>query len=117
MKNELNLSPSPDNHQPFLSLPATAAGRWSIRFLTIGVLFFVLFQLLVLSGQRGGDTFFDNLWLAIAILPAGLGFLSGGAAAAVAVIRRRERSFLAFIALLIGLLVLIFISGEFISPH
>jgi undecaprenyl pyrophosphate phosphatase UppP len=56
------------------------------------------------------------------ILPGGaiLGFicgLVGGVLALIAVIRQHERSWLVWLAVLVGLSVLVFILGEFLIPH
>ena len=74
-------------------------------------------MLLVASGQRGGQTFSDNLLLAIP------GFVGGGSAVAssiigvIAIWHRQERAWSVYIATLIGLSATIFILGEFITPH
>jgi len=98
-------------------LPKTPLGKWSTASIVAFVIFFAAFQLLVASGQRGGETFFSNLVLTIPILLAGssgvLAFLTG----VISVIRNRERSILVFLATSIGLFVLIFWLGEVISPH
>jgi len=98
-------------------LPKSYPGKWSIGSLAAFVVFFVTFQLLVASGQRGGETFFSNLVLTIPILLAGaagvLSFLTG----IIGVIRNRERSILVFLAMLVGLFVLLFSIGEVAFPH
>lgn len=68
-------------------------------------------------GQRGGETFFSNLLLAIpGILAAILGTLSF-VTGVVAVIKNKERSTLVYLATIIGLLVTLFWLGEIIFPH
>jgi len=98
-------------------LPKTPLGKWSTGFIGAFVVFFVTFILLVASGQQGGDTFFSNLVLGIPGLLAGasgvLAFLTG----LIGVIRNKERSILVFLAMLIGLYVLVFGLGEVIFPH
>lgn len=101
----------------FLGLPRTRAGKWSLGLLAGCLLAFFLMQLLVVSGQRGGDTFLDNLWLSLPALAGLLCALAAGAMAAVAVIRHGERSLFAFLALLLGLLLLVFLVGEIATPH
>ena len=98
-------------------LPQSALGKWSVGLLAAFVVFFAVFELLVASGQRGGETFFSNLALTIPILFAGasgvLAFVTGLAG----VVRNRERSILVFLAMLVGLSVLLFWIGEVIFPH
>jgi hypothetical protein len=76
-----------------------------------------VFQILVASGQRGGETFFSNPWLALSILPAAGFAIAAGVAAAGGIFWRRERSLFSFIALFLGLLVAVFVLGEIIVPH
>ena len=98
-------------------LPKSHLGKWSTRLIAAFVVFFVEFQLLVALGQRGGETFFSNLALTIPILLAGtsgvLAFLTG----LTGVIRKREQSILVFLAMLVGLFVLLFSIGEVMFPH
>jgi len=97
--------------------PHTPLGRRSVGFTTGSVLLFGVFFLLIASGQKGGDSFFSNLWLSGTILPAAGLALAGGAVGAVAVVRDRERSMSVFAAVLLGLVVLMFILGELVFPH
>lgn len=55
-------------------MPKTRLGKWSAGLIITFLLLFVIFQLLVASGQRGGETFSDNLTLSIpALLMAAAG--------------------------------------------
>jgi hypothetical protein len=98
-------------------LPKSYLGKWSIGLIAAFAVFFVIFQLLVASGQRGGETFFSNLALTIPMLLAGtsgvLAFLTG----LIGVIRNRERSILVFLAILVGFFILLFSIGEVVFPH
>jgi len=92
-------------------------GRWSIGLTITLFLFFVLFQLLVASGQRGGETFFSNLALTIPILLAGISGVSVFITGIIGIIKSKERSVFVFLTTMIGFLVLIFWLGEIVSPH
>jgi hypothetical protein len=78
---------------------------------------FAAFFALVISGQKGGDTFFSNPWLA--------GTMTAGAAAAIAaagfglfsIVRERERSIAVFVTTTFGLLVLAYAILEVAFPH
>lgn len=50
----------------------------------------------------------------IAMMACGL---AAGVLALIAVVRRRERSFLVWLPLLGGVFVIVFLLGEFLSPH
>ena len=77
-----------------LTLPSTRAGWWAAGLAAGFFRFFGLCMILVAAGHRGGDTFFDNLWLSGTMLAAGFSAFAGGVRAAVAIVRRRERSML-----------------------
>jgi len=97
--------------------PKTKLGRWSVGLIAAFFILFAIFQLLVGSGQQGGETFSDNLLLSIpALLMATMGiaaFVTG----IIAIIKHKERSILVFISSLIGFLVLDFVLGEIFFPH
>lgn len=98
-------------------MPKTRLGKWSVALIVVVFLLFAAFQLLIASGQRGGANFLDNLVLTIPILVAGicgvLAFFTGVGG----IMFRRERSVLVFLAAAMGLFVLVFALGEFLSPH
>lgn len=98
-------------------IPQTKLGKWSVKFVGLFVLFMIVFYSLIKAGYRGGDTFFSNPPLAISIILAGisgtLAFITGF----FSVAKYKERSFLVFVAIAIGLFVIIFISGEIMTPH
>jgi hypothetical protein len=98
-------------------LPKTTPGKWSAGLTAGLIVFFLIARLIVASGQQGGETFFDTPAISI---PMALAATCGVAAFIVGlagIIRNKERSILVFITTLIGLFVLIFIIGEFASPH
>ena len=99
------------------ALPKSYLGKWSIGFITAFIVLFVVFQLLVASGQRGGETFFSNLALTIPILLAGISGVLAFFTGIIGVIRNGERSILVFLAMLIGFFVLLFSIGEVVFPH
>jgi hypothetical protein len=97
--------------------PNTRSGWWSVGLMVGFLVFFSLFLTLVASGQRGGETFVSNPWLAWSILPAVGSAIAAGMMATVAIFWRRERSIFSFIALFLGLLVLVFVFGEIEFAH
>lgn len=78
---------------------------------------FGIFFALVASGQRGGDTFFSNLWLSIPVLAAAALAISGAVVGSVAVLGRRERAIAVFAVIAFGLFVAAFAAGELVFPH
>jgi hypothetical protein len=97
--------------------PRTIPGKLSIGLIGGLCLFFALLVILVAAGQRGGDTFFSNPALAITGLLAGLSGIAAFFTGVIAIIKSRERSVFVFLAAFIGLDVLLFCLGEFLSPH
>ncbi|MBI5037673.1 MAG: hypothetical protein HZC01_03160 [Candidatus Kerfeldbacteria bacterium] len=97
-------------------MPKTKLGKWSAWCLAFFVIFFAIAQIIVASGQEGGETFFDNLYISI---PMTLVWLSGVFAfifGSISITKSKERSVLVFIATGIGFLMLVFILGEIFGP-
>jgi len=85
-----------------------------------GAVFVVLvsaFGLLVASGQRGGQDFFDNLWLTIPILAAYVASVVAFALGAVALASAGERSIVVVGVTILGLLITSFGVLEVLFPH
>ena len=97
-------------------VPSTTAGRWSAALLAGAAVCFAAFFFLVMSGQRGGDTFFSNPWLSGTILVAAGLAIAAGIVGLTAAIRHGERSVLVGIAIVLGLLVVLFVVGEVVFP-
>ena len=76
-----------------------------------------IFFVAVAAGQRGGDRFFDNPWLAVPGLVAWFCGAAAGVAALWAIVRRAERAPVVFLVGVVGLLVLAFGVVEFAFPH
>jgi hypothetical protein len=105
---------SPLTHgRRFHLLPGTSPGRWSIGLLVAGLAFFLLTTISVAAGQSGGA----NPLILLPMGAAGVSTLLGGATAALAIIRRGERAVVVFAPLIIGVLVALFLIGEFTTPH
>lgn len=96
--------------------PSTRPGRLASLLALAFVVLFTVFTLLIVAGQRGGETFSDNLVLSLTGLAAMVASLAAGSAGIVAIVRG-ERSLPAFGAAAIGVVVLFFVVGELISPH
>lgn len=86
-------------------MPKTPLGKLSVGLILAFAAWFGLFQILVASGQEGGEGPLDNLWLTIPILlAAGCAFASA-ATGITGILKARERSPFVFISSLIGVLV------------
>ena len=98
-------------------IPSTVPGKWSIRLIFTFIVLFSLFQVLVAAGQRGGAAFFSNLLLAVPMVIAGICGVASFVTGLIGVIAKGERAILVYIAMAIGLCILLFILGEIIFPH
>ncbi len=106
-------APTIDRRTP----PRSTHSRYAVRLLAASLGALGVFSALVAAGQRGGDTFFSNLWLTVPFLAAALAGLGGGTAATLAIVKDRDRSLGVVVALVWGLIVLFFTGGELIFPH
>jgi hypothetical protein len=97
--------------------PKTSPGKWSLYLIGGFFLCLAFLILMAASGQRGGETFSDNLMLAIPGLLAALCGIAAFCTAIIAIFKSKERSVLVFLAALIGLGILLFCLGEFLFPH
>jgi len=97
--------------------PKTRLGRFSVGLISAFFLLFILVQLLIASGQRGGETFFDNLWLSIPVLVEAICGISAFFTGIIGILRQKERAISVFLATVIGFFVLWFVLGEILVPH
>ena len=97
--------------------PKTTLGKWSVALMVAFIVLLAIFQILVASGQRGGETFFSNLILTIPMLIAGVSGISAFVTGLIGIIKNKERSVIVYLAALIGLFVLFFWIGEIVFPH
>lgn len=99
----------------FTEKPHTRLGRWAVG---LGILFVVLF---LINSFVFMPTSSDAPWRQVVLPFYGIFMLLCGLATGiiglVAVIRRHERSWLVWLTLLPGLLVLFLVLGEFLVPH
>jgi cytochrome bd-type quinol oxidase subunit 2 len=97
--------------------PRTTLGNWSVRLIVISILFFLVLAAFIASGQRGGDTFFSNLSLALPMLIAAILAVCAFFTGILSIIKNRERAVFVFISTVIGSFVLFFMLAEILFPH
>jgi drug/metabolite transporter (DMT)-like permease len=88
-----------------------------LKLTLVAAFLFAAFFGLVLSGQKGGDTFFSNPWLAGTITAAATSAIAGALAGLYSIVRHRERSPAVFVTTTLGLLVLAYAIAEVAFPH
>ncbi len=97
--------------------PSTVLGKWSVRLIAVSILFFIVLSSFIASGQRGGDTFFSNLSLAIPMLVAAIFAVCAFFTGILSVIRNRERAVFVFVSTVLGFFVLFWGFAEIVFPH
>jgi len=97
--------------------PNTTLGIWSVRLIGASILFFILFCVIVASGQRGGETFFSNLSLTIPMLTAFILAACAFFTGIIGILRNRERAVFVFISTILGFLVLLYGLAAIIFPY
>jgi hypothetical protein len=97
-------------------IPKTTLGKFAVGFLIGLIALFVIFIVLLATGQPGGDTFeFTPVLIPgiLAVLSGVLAFILG----LIAIIKNKERSIFVFAAIGVGFMLLVFVVGEFLGPH
>ncbi|MDH4280264.1 MAG: hypothetical protein OEZ14_01455 [Acidimicrobiia bacterium] len=98
-------------------VPRTELGRWSLGLIVAFAGSLSFFVAAVWAGERGGDGFFDNMWLTGPMLLAYAAAVGATVTGLMAVFRKRERAVLVFLAALVGGLVTLFGILEVTNPH
>lgn len=80
------------------------------------VLFLLIGNIVVASGQVGGNTFFDDLSISIPMTLASLSGIAAFVIGLISIIKAKERSLMVYIAAVIGLLLILFLAGELLGP-
>jgi hypothetical protein len=91
-------------------LPQTRAGRTGVwLFAGFVVSAAVLAALVAITGGAP--------WLAALMIPLGVTALGGGVASVIAFTRNHDRGMLVILPLMVALLAVVFLVGEFATPH
>lgn len=83
-------------------MPKAVLGKWSVGSMVAFILLFVLLQVLVASGQEGGETFFDNLALSIPVILMAASGIAAFLVGLVSVVKNKERALTLFLAFLLA---------------
>lgn len=101
----------------FQVFPKSTAGKWSVRLCLMFFALIGLFFGFVSAGQRGGMKFFDNLALALPIMFAAICSTVALILGLISIIKHQDRALLIFVSIAIGVLVVYFTIGEWVSMH
>lgn len=101
----------------FIFLPESQLGKWSVGFIIALVCFLGLLFLFIAVGQRGGKTFFSNLYLAIPTICMGITGVSAFFTGIIGIIKDKDYSVLIIVSTIVGFFVLFWILAEILFPH
>lgn len=112
-------------NKPSLKItPQTTLGKWSIwLIIAMPILFFIgsSFTNSIYQSTPAGDTIFADIAARPALALTMLAGMATGIAAFItgllAIIKKKDNALLVYIATILGALLILFLSGEFISPH
>ena len=106
------------SRSPFWQRPATRLGWWAVALTAVFIVMFIInATVFMVASQEFSDRWWQkNLLPFYGILMLLCG-LSGGVVGLIALIRKRERSWLVWLTLLPGAFVLFLVLGEFLVPH
>ena len=97
-------------------MPSTTRGRWAGWLLATALAGFLFFATMVAAGQRGGESFFSNLWLTAPMVAATLAAMCGGCVG-VSAVTQGDRSPVVMTAITIGTAVALYVAAEIAFPH
>jgi hypothetical protein len=96
--------------------PTSGAGRWSVGAISTFALGLAGLLIAAALGQKGGETFSDNWWLAG---PGAVAAVSAIAAfgCSIRALALRDRAVSVIIALVLSSFAIFFMLGEVLFPH
>ena len=94
-------------------LPKSSLGRWSVGLAASFILLSILFEVLTRLGGEPGP--FALIF--IANVAIGISFIAALITGLISIIKRKERSVLVFLAVLVGFCALFFFLGQFLCTH
>lgn len=98
--------------------PSTRLGRWAVGLAAAFVVMFIINSTVFMPAfQDAPDAGWGQALLPFYGIFMLLCGLTAGAVGLIAVIRKHERSWLVWLTILPGAIVLFFILGEFLVPH
>lgn len=97
--------------------PTTDLGRRSAWLIVAFAVLLGAFYILVASGQRGGDTFFSNPVLTVPMLLAVASAIAAFITGIISIKKKKERSVAVYMAVSVGLFVIVLALAEVIFPH
>jgi hypothetical protein len=94
-------------------LPQTHPGKWSVSLMVAFLICLSLLSLFAILGQ----TFHENPWLTIPVFAAYGASIPSFITGLVGIATKRERAFLVYLAVGVGLLFIIFEAGDILFHY
>jgi hypothetical protein len=105
-------------------MPKTTLGKWSVGLIVImPVLFAISFLLTdtLYESVASGETILQDIAgrpvLALSMLTGMVCGIAAFITGIITIVKRQERGLLVYVSTILGLLVIFFLIGEFVSPH
>ncbi|MBI5467173.1 MAG: hypothetical protein HY975_03090 [Candidatus Kerfeldbacteria bacterium] len=97
--------------------PQTLLGKWSVALGGCFVLGLAITPFIAAWTGGGGETFTDNVTIASVMAVAIGAIIAAMIIGLVAAMKRNERSLLVNLVIILGILMCVFILGEFLGPQ
>lgn len=97
------------------AMPQTRLGWWSIKLAAAFLVLFVAWLLYVQAAPMARPTFFSDPLHAVLILAAAAAAVTGAIVGGLAVVAKRERSFVILLSVLLGAFVLYWAIAELVG--
>jgi len=104
------------------SLPKNKLSKLCLKLMLIFFILFIIVQVVSYIANKNGAFNSEEInaykiLMPVLVIPMALIGISSFFTGLISIIKHKERSFLVFIAVFIGFLILLFAMGEFLFPH
>ncbi len=114
---KININNMTETKSRISFFPKHTLGKLSVELLVLSIIFFGVLMALIFSGQKGGDTFFSNLLLAIPGLLVAICGVAAFFTGIISIVKEKECSILVYLSTGIGFFILLFVASEILFPH
>jgi len=99
-------------------LPKTNLGKWSLASIIVSALSLLIFiAMILLFDQRGGETFFSNLFLTVPMLIVWAAGTAAFVTGILSVFKSKNLAVLILLATIVGFLIFLYGLLEVVFPH
>lgn len=98
-------------------MPVSKLGKWTAGLFAVFILSLTILIITSSTGQIGGESFFDNLYLAIPAIFAAVSIIASFVTGLISYFKSKDKSFIVITSILIGAIAVFFIISELIFEH